>query len=73
METVKKKLSALAAIFLAVVTLFSAGYTIRAKADEIVYTGVLEDLGKDSSFSADNYPTVENDYSLKIIQLAESV
>ncbi len=73
METVKKKLSALAAILLAVVTLFSAGYTIRAKAEEIVYTGVLEDLGKDSSFNADNYLTIEDDYSLKIIQLAESV
>ncbi len=46
METVKKKLSALAAILLAVVTLFSAGYTIRAKAEEKSYdtSNVLEDL-----------------------------
>ncbi len=46
METVKKKLSALAAILLAVVTLFSAGYTIRAKAEVKSYdtSDVLEDL-----------------------------
>ena len=46
METVKKKLSALAAILLAVVTLFSVGYTIRAKAEVKSYdtSDVLEDL-----------------------------
>lgn len=40
---------------------------------EIVYSNVLDDLKKDSTFNADNYPIIENDYSLKVIQIAESV
>ena len=35
-------------------------------------SGVLEDLGKDVSFNAENYPSATKDYSLQIIQLAES-
>lgn len=36
-------------------------------------TDVLEDLSRDKSFNPDNYPTKTDDYSLQIIQLAESV
>ena len=36
-------------------------------------SGVLEDLSKDASFNAANYPSAAKDYSLQIIQLAESV
>jgi len=36
------------------------------------YSNVLDDLKKDSTFNTKNYPTVSKDYSLKIIQLAES-
>lgn len=36
------------------------------------YTNVLEDLQKDDNFNADDFPVVEDDYSLQIIQLAES-
>lgn len=39
----------------------------------VTYTNVLEDLQRDSSFSKDNYPTKTDDYSLHLIQLAESV
>ena len=35
-------------------------------------SGVLEDLSKDASFKAENYPSAAKDYSLQIIQLAES-
>lgn len=35
-------------------------------------SGVLEDLSKDASFKAENYPSATKDYSLQIIQLAES-
>lgn len=37
------------------------------------YSGVLDDLKKDKSFDAGHYPASATDYSLKIIQLAESV
>jgi len=43
-----------------------------AIASDKTYSNVLDDLKKDSTFNAKNYPTVSNDYSLKIIQLAES-
>ena len=35
-------------------------------------SGVLEDLSKDASFNSANYPSEAKDYSLQIIQLAES-
>lgn len=37
------------------------------------YSNVLDDLKKDSSFNPNNYPAKSDDYSLQIIQLAESV
>lgn len=40
--------------------------------NEKTASGVLEDLSKDASFSAENYPSSAKDYSLQIIQLAES-
>lgn len=36
------------------------------------YTTALEDLSTDNTFNAENYPVVENDYSLQVIQIAES-
>ena len=42
-------------------------------AEEITYSDVLSDLGKDSSFDKTNYPANATDYSLRVIQLAESV
>ena len=44
-----------------------------ARAESITYSGVMEDLKKDTSFNPGNYPTKTDDYSLQIIQLAESV
>ena len=43
-----------------------------ARAESITYSGVMEDLKKDTSFKPENYPTKTDDYSLQIIQLAES-
>lgn len=37
------------------------------------YSGVLEDLQTDPNFSTENYPAVDNDYSISLIQIAESV
>lgn len=36
------------------------------------YTNVLEDLQKDDTFNAEDYPVIQDDYSLQVIQVAES-
>ena len=43
-----------------------------AEAESVTYTNVLEDLRKDSSFDTGNYPANTTDYTLQVIQLAES-
>ena len=47
-------------------------FSAVAAENEKTASGVLEDLSKDASFSAENYPSSAKDYSLQIIQLAES-
>ena len=59
------------AVFCAVITAVQT--PVIAKAESITYSGVLDDLKKDASFNPGNYPTKADDYSLQIIQLAESV
>ena len=44
-----------------------------AFAEDKTATGVLEDLSRDTSFNLDNYPLKTDDYSLQIIQIAESI
>ena len=51
----------------------AAQIPIAARAESITYSDVLDDLKKDTSFNPDNYPLKTDDYSLQIIQLAESV
>lgn len=41
--------------------------------ESVVYSDVLEDLHKDSTFDESNYPVKEKDYSLSVIQVAEGV
>ena len=58
-------------VFLTGAQSFSA---VAAKNEnEKTASGVIEDLGKDASFNAANYPSNAKNYSLQIIQLAESV
>ena len=71
----KKRLAVMLLAFVlgisAVIT--TAQVPVIAKAESMVtYTNVLEDLQRDSSFSKENYPENATDYSLQIIQLAES-
>ena len=67
------------AFLLAFITVFCTVITtvqtpVIAHAQEgKTYSNVLDDLKKDSSFNPSNYPAKSNDYSLQIIQLAESV
>ncbi len=43
------------------------------KAEDVsVYTGALEDLQKDENFDINKFPVDEDDYSLKVVQIAES-
>lgn len=73
--TTKKRLAVMLLAFVlgisAVIT--AAQVPVIAKAEsKITYTNVLEDLQRDGSFSKENYPEKATDYSLQIIQLAES-
>ncbi len=49
-----------------------SAFSITASAVFTKETDVLEDLKVDSSFNEADYPLIEGDYSLKLIQLAES-
>ena len=54
-------------------TVFLAVQTPLMVSAETTYTDVLDDLRKDGSFQTSNYPERTGDYSLQIIQIAESV
>ena len=66
----------IAAVFSAILTvvsmsaIFSTAYAADSEKKE--YSFVSDDLGKDSSFDASYYPEKADDYSLSVIQLAES-
>lgn len=49
---------------------FSNNFTF---ADTKEYSNVLDDLQKDKKFNKEDYPIINNDYSLQVIQIAESV
>lgn len=53
-------------------TPFSGGVAIGYAATSSVYSNVLDDLKKDSNFSESYYPEKTDDYSLQVIQIAES-
>ena len=74
-KAMKTKIVSMFFVFVVVFcTVFTAVQTpILAKAESITYSNVLDDLKKDTSFNPGNYPTKTDDYSLQIIQLAESV
>lgn len=55
---------------------FMAFFTMQglnriAFAEDVQYTDVLDDLKIDSSFSADNYPSKIDDYSISLLTIAE--
>lgn len=72
---IQKRLLIIALILACLLTCFSNTITnVYASSIDVVggYTDVLEDLQKDENFSIDNYPIVKDDYSLQVIQIAES-
>ena len=74
-KAMKTKIISMFFVFVVVFcTVFTAvQMPVIAKAESITYSNVLDDLKKDKSFDESNYPTKADDYSLQIIQLAESV
>lgn len=63
----------LLAIVLLICTALPPSKAFAAETSETKYTGVLEDLQKDDSFRAEDYPEKADDYSLDVIQVAESI
>lgn len=62
----------LLAVLLFVVLWGGQTTALSAYAESTLYSDVLDDLRKDENFSPSTYPTVANDYSLQVIQVAES-
>ncbi len=58
-------------LFLSLFTSFTFVSTAFADDSDIEYTTVLEDLQQDENFDIDDYPMIEDDYSLQVIQIAE--
>ena len=68
-------ISAVLAVMLFVIIVLASGGMVASYAAasvDTVYSNVLDDLSKDSSFTTNNYPEKAKDYSLQVIQLAES-
>ena len=70
----KKRILSLVCLLLLVVLggeVILSAFSVYAAAAATSYSGVLEDLEKDSSFRKEDYPEKADDYSLDIITLAE--
>ncbi len=62
--------------FLLIICLFSSFFCFgnnMASAETKAYSNVISDLQKDENFNKEEYPINNNDYTLKVIQIAESV
>ncbi len=71
MNTQKRKYITILTLFCLLISLF-AGTTSFAFAQEEPYTNVLDDLFKDSSFAIYRYPVDTTNYSLEVINVAET-
>lgn len=62
------------AVLCLLASFFNVGINFTsADSTSIVYSDVMSDLQKDEDFNIEDYPLVENDYSLDVIHIAESV
>ena len=59
-------------VTLCVILTGAQSFSAVAAEENKTASGVIEDLSKDASFNAANYPSNEKDYSLFVMQLAES-
>lgn len=69
----KKLLKSFITLLLLVVVIISWRGVFPTLADTANYTDILKDLQKDSTFNEKDYPYKSDDYSIKVIQIAESV
>lgn len=75
-KVIKRGFWVIAAVLLAAFCAFTSifsGTTVKADENSSVYTDVMTDLQLDNSFNAEEYPANGEDYSLQVIQIAESV
>ena len=74
MRLIHKKLIVFVFVALILFSLIGIGVGGNAYADTSLrgYSGVLYDLQKDETFNPDDYPAIDDDYSLQVIQIAES-
>ena len=72
----RKKNISLLTFVLTLILLLSTFWTstinVAYAEGETVYTNVLDDLKRDERFSVEDFPTVVGDYSLQLVQVAES-
>ena len=68
----KRIFSFMLLLFLIISWLFCAGGTAPARADAAKYSGVMADLQKDENFNKSAYVVDDTNYSLQLIQIAES-
>ena len=71
MNKKQKILYSLVLVFVLIVHIFAPIFTIRSTAAATSYSDVLDDLQKDESFNPDDYPSISDDNSIKVIQIAE--
>lgn len=70
-KKIHNKLICFFAVILLIFSLFG-GVGGKAYASFENYTDVLADLQKDKNFNINDYPAIENNYSLQVITIAES-
>lgn len=69
---VKYIVSALLVLLITLITIICGGGVGGAYAAAVDYSGVIQDLEKDENFNPEDYPQNNKDYSLQVIQIAES-
>lgn len=71
-KQIKRLVHIILGLLLLVVTVTGGQLIKPAFADTGQYTNVIEDLSKDETFNINHYPMKLKDYSLGVIQIAES-
>lgn len=74
---IKNKLTVYAFVAMLFAFLFFMGFggvsSAHAAESDSKYSDVLNDFAKDSAFTVENYPEKDGDYSVNVVQIAESV
>ena len=74
MKLMKNKIFVLIFSFFLLFILLSGFLSIYVMSvNSAIYSSVMDDLTSDSNFNIEDYPSISNDYSLQIVQLAESI